>query len=411
MRISARHGWYLYDFGNSILIVNGGLYFPQWLVAGNQVSDAVYNACFILSSILLLTIAPLVGLAADYTKRPFRYLIVSSALLVVAGVGVGLAPFIADRPFRVTIAVISFFFVLVTYQLSLVFYNSLLGYVSDEKDYERVSGRGFAWGWMGGIAGIAFSLPFSRAGQDSSGIYCILPSAVLTAAVMTVSLCLMSRRKNELSEGASILKIQATVKSATVPPNGKSTIWTFLLCYFFFSDAVLTLQNNSTIYMEAVLRMDDRYKAAQFLLVLVTSAIGSLLSEWVARKVGLREALWYVIFAAAFVIFLTPFFTGLVEFSAAVAFMGLLNGCIWSLSRVFFIELIPEGRRNTYFGFYATFERFSTLIGPLTWTVVVSYIDSDPGRYRVAWGTMSSFLFISLWLLGRIKRQQAGNQV
>lgn len=38
-----RWGWYLFDFANSILIINGSLYFPQWLVIDNKVSGSIYT--------------------------------------------------------------------------------------------------------------------------------------------------------------------------------------------------------------------------------------------------------------------------------------------------------------------------------------------------------------------------------
>jgi len=47
-KLVPRYGWYLCDFANSILIINGGLYFPQWIVKSNGVSDFTYNLMFVL---------------------------------------------------------------------------------------------------------------------------------------------------------------------------------------------------------------------------------------------------------------------------------------------------------------------------------------------------------------------------
>jgi len=46
-------GWYLYDFANSFLIINGSLYFPQWIIGPtNTESDFWYNFAFVASSVV-----------------------------------------------------------------------------------------------------------------------------------------------------------------------------------------------------------------------------------------------------------------------------------------------------------------------------------------------------------------------
>jgi MFS transporter, UMF1 family len=400
-----RYGWYLYDFGNSILIINGGLYFPQWLVTLNGVQDFSYNFCFILSSILILFTAPLIGLSADYGNRTFKYLLASSLLLVISGIAVGCAPFISDTTIRLSIALVGFFFVLVSYQLSLVFYNTLLGTVSDSSEYESVSGRGLAWGWFGGIVGILFGLPFSLSLEPGAGINSILPSALVTGGLTSISLYLISRGSTTTgsAEPRGVSAEGRGLGAEVMALRRNTIIWTFLLSYFLFSDAILTIQNNSTIYMEVVLKLIDREKAYEFLLILITSALGSLASVPLAHLLGLKRALLSVIGGCAGAVLITPLFTDPIAFTAAFGVLGLLNGGVWNLSRVLFYRLIPDSRRNTYFGFYSTFERFSSIVGPITWSIVVSVIQPTVLRYQMAWMTMGIFLVISLGILARIK--------
>lgn len=399
---SSRLGWYLYDFGNSILIINGGLYFPQWLVGRNAVSDFTYNLIFILSSILLLAAAPILGLSADYKKTPFKYLLASSILLILAGASVGVSPWIEDHSWRVSIAIVGFFTVLVSYQLSLVFYNTLLGQVASPAEYEVVSGRGLAWGWLGGIAGILIGLYFSE-GAGTGGIASIFPSALITGALMCVSLYLISRAPSAApsEDRASAPKLMDDFAKL----RANRTVWRFLLAFFLFSDAILTIQNNSTIYMAAVLGLTDTQKAVQFLLILITSAVGSLSSVIIVRRMGLQRALLGVVAGCAVSVVMTPLFSAPIAFSFMFGLLGLLNGAVWNISRVLFFRLIPISRRNMYFGFYAIFERFASILGPFAWSIPVMLIHDDALKYKVAWTGMAAFLLLSLTLLRQLNNQ------
>src|SRR5947209_4359147 len=50
--------WALYGFAKDIVIVAFALYFSQWLVVQNGVSDIWYNLIFVGASILLICSAP-----------------------------------------------------------------------------------------------------------------------------------------------------------------------------------------------------------------------------------------------------------------------------------------------------------------------------------------------------------------
>ena len=403
---TARYGWYLYDFGNSILIINGGLYFPQWFVGQEGGSDLLFNLVFALSSVALLVVAPLVGLSADRGK-PLLYLSGTSGILVVSGLVVGMAPLLGNPTVRLVVALVGFFVVLVSYQLSLVFYNALLGSVAEEEERNSVSGVGLAWGWVGGIVGILFGTLFLSGNEKGAGIHSILPSALATCVLTAISLILLFRASRNQSpiNIAPVPKPLGGFASEFSSLRAHRNVWSFLLAYFLFSDAILTLQNNSTIYMEAVLQLSDRGKAFEFLLILVASAVGSIASGRFVDSNNYRRALMWTLIACAVVIAVTPLLAGPAAFTAAFGILGLLNGAVWNLSRVLFFGMIPRARRNTYFGFYSIFERFSSIIGPLVWGVLVSLHTDGTTRYRVAWSAMSLFVIISLVFLARTRER------
>jgi UMF1 family MFS transporter len=300
--------------------------------------------------------------------------------------------------------------VLLSYQLSLVFYNALLDRVSASAEFERVSGRGLAWGWVGGIVGVLIGLPLSKASPEG-GMNAILVSALVAAGLSVISLYLISKSAGHTEIGADRNAEAKGLWAELDLPRRNRAAWVFLLAYFLFSDAILTIQNNSTIYMEVVLKLTDTAKAYQFLLILLTSAMGSLVSVPLVRTVGLKKALRLVLAACAVTVLVTPAFTSAIGFTLIFAILGLVNGAVWNISRVLFFRLIPISRKNTYFGFYSTFERFASILGPVAWSIPVTFIHADVFRYQAAWMTMSVFLFVSILFMTRLRAAAIDNSV
>ena len=61
--------WILYDFANSIVSVVFFLYFVQWLVIEQGVSDFAFNLTFTIAAILLFLTVPLTGSLLDTRWR------------------------------------------------------------------------------------------------------------------------------------------------------------------------------------------------------------------------------------------------------------------------------------------------------------------------------------------------------
>lgn len=408
---TARWGWYLYDFANSILVINGSLYFPQWIVGReNSIGDLWYNLAFVMSSVFLVLTAPVLGLLSDKKKTPYRFLILSSMTLVLGGVGVGLSPYLDDHSLRVTIALGSFWVVLVSYQVSLVFYNTLLGNVSAADQRATVSGRALAWGWVGGIFAIILSLPYALnlypPFTSIGGMGSILPSTLLTMVLLIVSLRMIGKESHKSSQVIFPDNQRTSFINEIRMLSKNSVAVLFLIGFFFFSDAILTLQNNSTIYMDKVIGFTDDEIAYQFILVLVTGAIGALASIRIINRLGLLKSLKVILLAWVIIVAITPLTTDAVLFTVSFALIGLLNGGIWNVARVLFYHIAPALRKGTYFGFYASFERFASILGPLIWSTPVSLMSSESAlRYQVAFGSMALFLIIGVLFISRISNE------
>ncbi len=402
--------WCLFDFANSILIINGGLYFPQWVVIDNSISDIWFNVTITCSSIALILTAPALGLVADTVRGNVFFLRWTSATMFGAALGLGIvAQAMTPSHLRGFLGLAGFFVIMYSYQLSLVFYNSMLGGLTNESAYSRLSGYGLAAGWLGGILGIFMVLPFVEGhvpwfqpgGRDQA----FLPSALIYGMFVLPALALLPQRypigdHERWSFASTYSEVFRMIR--TLP--SRRGVLAFLISFFLFADAILTIQNNSTIYLDRVLGYSDNEKAYLFLLLLAAAAVGGVFFGTLADRMGVKRVLVGILLAWICIILVTAPLSGRGVFAVCFGVIGLLFGGTWTLARALLLILVSKGQHARYFGIYSSFERVASLIGPLVWSAPVALLpETDSGRYRIALVLMGAMILLGLVALNFVR--------
>ena len=402
--------WTLYDFSNSIVVVVFFLYFSQWLVVDKGVSDFWYNMTFAVGSVLLLLTAPILGSIADKTGRQQKYLNNITALSFLFFLGASLVALFYSQ--QIFLAILFFLMANYFYQFSFVFYNSLLYCIAPPEKLARVSGIGQAGNWLGQIFGLLITLPFAtgaiylfgKAGQTQT----FLPATTLFLALALPMLLFLKLPQRGNPSFQIKLKEEYgnqwnQFKELIKDPNMKY----FLIAYFFFNDAIITASNNFPIYLQNVFGVPDGMKSIVLIGILITSAIGALLSGWVSDKIGLKKTLaiviggWIIIFPALGLV------TSFSLFVTVTIFMGFLFGSIWTVTRAAMTALTPKEKLNFGFSFYTLAERVSTFLGPLTWGLITSiFVNLGPTRYRIASISMAIFVAMGFYFARKVEFKQ-----
>jgi UMF1 family MFS transporter len=310
------------------------------------------------------------------------------------------------------LALVAFAILMYAFQLTLVFYNAMLSKIATPENYARVSGLGFAWGWIGGILGIVGVLPFVNgtlpATSSSPRADAVLPSALLFGGLYVISLILMYHR-GALSWAKSTGRVSQhnliqPFREIWLFAKRNPTLKIFLASYILYADAVLTIQNNASIYLQQVMHFGDNAKAILFLLLLGGAAIGGYASFAAIGRFGLRIVMrgilvgWVTLAIAATVTYSKPLFVVL------FACTGVLFGSLWNSSRVIFTNLVPIRWGGQYFGLYSSFDRLATLLGPLLWSAPLVVIgDTTATPYRISMALIAALLLASLVVFWRIK--------
>ncbi len=399
--------WLLFDFANtsfSVIMVTFvfPLYFKNVICNGEASGDALWGFSISLSMLLVALISPVLGAAADYSGKRKRFLfvftlisVVATALLSFSGQGMALT------------AIALFILANIGFEGGLVFYDAYLKELATDKSVGRVSGYGFAMGYLGALAILLLTKPLLSKGivlSNAPNVQLSFLAAAVFFALFSVPIFLVLRDQQKKEGpaisfallGSSIKEVKHTVRHIMNYPD----LVRFLLAYFFYNDAILTVIAFSSIYAQNTLGFTTGELIVFFMLVQTTAIAGSIIFGFVTDKIGPKKTIvitlliWFVVVSAA--IFADSkelfFYTGMLA--------GLSMGSSQAASRSMMARLTPREHVTEFFGFYdGTFGKASAIVGPLVFGVV----SAQAGSQKAALASLLMFFTIGLLLMTRVR--------
>jgi UMF1 family MFS transporter len=411
--------WALFDFANSVLITNGGLYFSQWLVVDYHSPDSWFNFALSFTSVLVLATAPMLGALEDRKGRWLSILWITASLMSMCAIFMAIAPRFIGSAFAVVLLNLALFCVInYCYELSSMFYDSLLARVASPELYGRVSGAGFAAGWIGAIFGLLAIYPFAqgtiRIFVPPSRIDNFIPAAVLYAALTALSLIGLRSLTRSPARGdhtRKALHLRAMLAAVGAALKQRN-VRVFLGIYFIMSGAVLTVQANMPLYLEIVMSFPDRAKIALICGFLIIAALGAVSTGYIGDRIGLRLSLSTV--TIGWMVGLTVMIatTQRTLFLVAFSMLALLFGAVWTLLRAIYSRIAPDEQRVMYFGVYASVERLAFVVLPAIWGgVMVVLQNTGAFRYRAGVGVMIVISAFALILIPKLNDGAASGEL
>ncbi|MBV5303513.1 MAG: MFS transporter [Chlorobium sp.] len=399
--------WLLFDFANtsfSVMMVTFAfpLYFKNVICGGDPSGDALWGFSVSLSMLLVALVSPVLGAAADYSGKRKRFLlfftltsIAATALLSFSGPGMAV------------MAAILFILANMGFEGGLVFYDAYLKELASDKSVGRVSGYGFAMGYLGALSILLLVKPLLSKGIVLSNIPNVQMSFFVVAiffALFATPLFLLLRDEKKESRpaislaalGQSIREVKFTVRHIMNYPD----LARFLLAYFFYNDAILTIIAFSSIYAQNTLGFTTGDLIIFFMLVQTTAIAGSVIFGFITDKIGPKRTIvitlmiWFVVVLAAIVADSKElfFYTGMLA--------GMSMGSSQAASRSMMTRLTPREHVTEFFGFYdGTFGKASAVVGPL----VFGLISSQAGSQKAALASLLLFFTVGLVLMTRVR--------
>jgi MFS transporter, UMF1 family len=305
---------------------------------------------------------------------------------------------------------------------SLVSYYAILVDISTEDERDRVSARGWAWGYLGGGLLLAVNLVVFL-GHDALGLSSALAVrlSMLSAALWWAGFTLIpvTRLRDHpprhvVSESGSLLhrsfgQLWTTLKEL----RGYPSTLTFLVAFLFFNDGIQTVIAVASTYGAKQLGFGQGVLIATILLIQFVAYAGALLFGRLAQRFGsYRSILWGIygwLLVVVLAVLLPPH--NVVLFLALGIAIAIVLGGTQALSRSFFSLLIPRGREGEYFALSNACERGTSWFGTFLFGVVFQL----SGSYRPAIVALIVFFVLGAFFMLRLDPRQgiaeAGNRV
>jgi UMF1 family MFS transporter len=379
-------GWAMYDWANSSFActVMAGffpLFFKGFWNAGIPATESTFRLGMAngAASLLVALMAPLVGAIADKGRARVRLL----GLFTVLGAAMTAGLFLVSKGDWLTASIL-YVVASLGFWGGNQFYDSLLTDVSEEREYDLVSGYGYALGYLGG--GLLFALNvamvlkpaiFGLADKSEAVRWSFLSVGIWWAGFTLFTVLLVREKSTQvaLPAGAAIRAGAAELINTLRHIRGDRTLLWFLLAYWFYIDGVNTIIKMAVDYgLSLGLKQDSLITA-----LLVVQFVGfpaAWAFGWLGQKIGPRAGILIGIGVYGAIAFYAYFLRTETQFMIMAIIIGLVQGGVQSLSRSLFGRLVPPGKSGEFFGFYNLMGKAAAILGP-TLTGVVALTTND----------------------------------
>lgn len=428
------NGWAFYDWANSVYnLVITTTFFPVYYTAMTSAAPfngevhfwgrtfgntALYNYALAFAYILVAIMLPILTSVSDYKKNKKSFM---QFFCYMGALACSMMYFFTPENFA--LGIICLMIAAIGFYASLVFYNAYLPEIAAPEDRDRVSARGFTFGYIGsvlmqliGFVLVVFKdhIPFLHSESDAVrltfllvGIWWVgfaqitfrrLPDTFFSSTAENTN---GDKKYGFLAGGFKELrKVFEKIRKLPV-------IRRFLVAFFFYNMGVQVVMLTATNFGSKVLDLPATNLIVVVVLIQLVAIAGAYLMATLSERFGnLRILIWVVIFWIGICVAGYYMETAFHFYMLAIS-VGLVMGGIQSLSRSTYAKLMPETKDTaSYFSFYDVAEKIAIVIGLVTFGI----IDERLGMRNSILSLMVFFFIGGVFLSSALARQNKENK-
>ena len=375
----------LYDFANSafttiIITFIFSTYFAKQIAPNPVLGQSYWGWAIGTTGILVAIIGPILGSYAD--KKNFTEFFIKLFTIICISLTTLLwfsKPSEKYLLFTLIIVALANFF----YELSLIFYNSILKRISKTSDLGKSSGFSFALGYIGGILILIICikifidndvLPFGLSKENSENIRATSIVVAVWYLIFSIpflfSLKKKINNKTELSSN-NIKKIKDLIWN-----NGLNNLGKFLIARMLYADGLNAIIVMGGIFAVGVFNLEIKDLLILSILMNVTAFIGAIVGGYANDKFSSKSVIIFSLLGLIISSSIILFVKSQLFFLIFAAINGFFIGPIQSASRVFITKSIDENNQASGFGLFALSGKLTSFIGPLL-VSTITYISSS----------------------------------
>ena len=421
-------GWFFFDWASQpyntlLLTFIFGPYIKSLLGDGTQ-AQAAWGFGVAAAGISIALLAPILGAVADQTGSRMRWIWVFSALYIF---GAGSLWFAAPDSLNLWLVMTGFAIGLVGMEFATIFTNSMLPDLAPREELGRVSGNGWAFGYLGGLSALIIMLLFFAEdeatgrtligidplfGLDASqreGTRFVGPLAAIWFAIFMVPFFLWvrepkpSRRVQVAGIRAALAGLGCTLRRLPQRPSQLS----YLVSSMFYRDGLNGTYALGAIFAAGVLDWSVVQTGTFGILAVITGALFAWLGGRADQAYGPKPVIVFCIFVMIATVALAmvtsrqsvlgmPVADGSilpdVVFYGIGALIGAGGGALQSASRTMMVRQGDPDRMTEAFGLYALSGKATSFLGPLSIGIATTLTGSQQ------WGIFPLIILFAIGL-------------
>jgi UMF1 family MFS transporter len=407
VRVREAWAWSMYDFANSgyttvVITAVFGAYFVGVVAQERPWATFAWTAALSVSYALILLTGPLVGAWADAhaAKKPLLLAstvgcVVFTALLALVSPGqIALA--------LVLVAASNYFFGTGENLIA-----AFLPELADSSAMGRVSGWGWAFGYLGGLAALGLCLAYilgsGRPASEAVPVTMLITAGFFAVAATPTFAFL---RERAVPQGASAdpwRRVKETLKDS----QRYADLRRFLVCIVFYQAGITAVVSLAAIYAEQAMKFTTQQTIALILFVNVTAALGAFGFGYVQDAIGHVRALAITLVGWIVMVCLAGISRDVTSFWIAANLAGLCMGSSQAAGRAIVGYLAPPARLAEFFGLWGLAVKAASIFGPLTYGAVTWLF---AGNHRLAIFATGLYFIAGLALLKGIDIERGRRQ-
>lgn len=429
------NAWAFYDWANSVYTLTiASAVFPIFYEAlfserdhyiavfGMNLKNSALISFITASAFLLIAfISPLLSGIADYVGNKKSFMKFFCYLGALSCMGLYWFNLI-----EIYIGLAFYFLGLIGYWGSLVFYNSYLPDIAFVEQQDKISAKGYSFGYVGSVILLIINLAmimkpkfFGITGTDGEAAMKAMRYSFVMVGVWWIVFSqytyyfLPKGNKNADRKVTHHVVFNGfkELKKVWFLLKGNIQLSRYLGSFFVSSMAVQTVMLVATYFGAQEIAWSSKEESTIGLIICIliiqlVAILGAVLTSRASEKFGniptliVINCIWAVFCALAF------FITLPIHFYVMASIAGLVMGGIQALSRSTYSKLLPETEDTTsFFSFYDVAEKIGIVIGMFIYGV----IDQITGSPRLAIVFLGVFFVVAVFLLKRVPKKSVLN--
>lgn len=387
------NGWAMYDWANSVYnLVITTSFFPIYFTAVTQkefgseiipflgrkfVNSSLYDYSLAAAYLIIAVLYPILTSIADSRGNKKNFM---RFFCYIGAFGCSMLFFFNGA--NLWLGISCFMLAAMGYVGSLVFYNAYLPEIAAPEDQDRISAKGFSFGYIGSVILqlIGFVLVLTMTDTMFATRLTFLLVGIWWFGFAQITFSVLPNSQNGIVKKSGIFKSGfIEVKKVYNEVKTMPALKRFLRAFFFYSMGVQTVMLAATLFGSKLLGLPDANLIATVVLIQLVAIAGAFLMSRLSSTFGNIRILMGVVLFWIFIC-VAAYYTAWYKeqggdpeywfYIIAIA-VGLVMGGIQSLSRSTYSKFMPETKDTaSYFSYYDLTEKIAIVIGMLSFGLI-----------------------------------------